>query len=90
MSAGVDVRTFAMTSTPDGTPAEALTDFLKDRVGDHLRSVLRYDEDGGEFLYLRDDVAEQYSEAEMKDVVRDVRLESVDKRHQEASTRTVR
>lgn len=67
-----------------GTPSEALTDFLKDRVGDHLRSVLRYDEDGGEFLYLRDDVADQYSEGEMKQVVRDVRLEAVDKPHQES------
>lgn len=64
-------------------PSEALTEFLTDRVGDHLRSVLRYDEDGGELVYVRDDVAERYSTAEIKRVFQDVRLEGMGKPHQE-------
>ena len=64
-------------------PSEALTDFLQQRVGDHLRSVLYYDSDGGEFLYLRDDVADEYDDAERENVLRDVRLEAVEKPHQE-------
>lgn len=63
--------------------SEALADFLKQRVGDHLRSVLYYDDDGGEFLYVRDDVGDQYDDTELEDVLQDVRLEAVEKPHQE-------
>lgn len=65
-------------------PSKALTEFLKGHVGQHLRSVLRYDDQGGEFLYLRDDVAEQYSDDEIEDVVREARLEGIDRHHQES------
>ncbi|WP_135851146.1 DUF7522 family protein [Halorussus salinus] len=65
------------------TSAEALTTFLRDRVGDHLRSVIYYDDDGGDVLYVRDDVADEYTERDIKEVVRDVRLEAVEKPHQE-------
>lgn len=65
------------------TPPEALTEFLSERVGDHLRSVIRYDEDGADLVYARDDVAADYSDAELERVFRDVRLESVGKPHQE-------
>jgi len=65
------------------TPSEALTEYLRDRVGEHLRSVLAYDGDGGELLYVRDDVADQYSEAEIANIVREVRLEAIEKPHQE-------
>ncbi|WP_158057073.1 DUF7522 family protein [Halorussus halophilus] len=63
--------------------SEALADFLKQRVGDHLRSVLYYDSDGGNVLYLRDDVAEQYDDSEREKVLQDVRLEAFEKPHQE-------
>ena len=72
-----------MSDAPSEGSPEALTDFLQTRVGDHLRSVLRYDENGGEFLHLRDDVADQYSDREMDQIVQDARLEAVDKPHQE-------
>ncbi|WP_135830386.1 DUF7522 family protein [Halorussus halobius] len=64
-------------------PAEALTEFLRERVGDHLRSVVRYDEDGAELVYVRDDVAERYSTAATERVFQDVRLEGMGKPHQE-------
>jgi len=63
--------------------AEALTEFLRERVGDHLRSVIYYDDDGGEVLYVREDVADQYTTDDIENVVRDVRLEAVEKPHQE-------
>ena len=64
--------------------SEALTEFLKERVGDHLRSVIFYDDAGGQVLYVRDDVADEYTDADIEEVVQDVRLESVDKPHQES------
>jgi hypothetical protein len=63
--------------------AEALTEFLRECVGDHLRSVIYYDDGGGEVLYVRDDVADQYTDDDVAEVVRDVRLEAVEKTHQE-------
>ncbi|UPV73825.1 hypothetical protein M0R89_14925 [Halorussus limi] len=63
--------------------SEALTEFLRARVGDHLRSVIYYDDDGGEVLYVRDDVADEYTDGDIREVVRDVRLEAVEKPHQE-------
>ncbi|NHN58633.1 MULTISPECIES: hypothetical protein [Halorussus] len=65
------------------TPSEALTEFLRERVGDHMRSVLTYDDEGAELLYVRDDVADQYTDEEMARVADDVRLEAVAKHHQE-------
>ncbi|WP_435178668.1 DUF7522 family protein [Halorussus sp. AFM4] len=66
------------------TPSEALTEFLRERVGDHLRSVLAYDDEGADLLYVRDDVADQYTDEEMARVADDVRLEAIDKPHQES------
>jgi SpoVK/Ycf46/Vps4 family AAA+-type ATPase len=66
------------------TPSEALTEFLKDYVGDHLRSVMYYDEAGADIVYVRDDVAEQYTDEDVEEVVHDVRLEAVEKPHQES------
>ncbi|MFC4450010.1 DUF7522 family protein [Halorussus aquaticus] len=66
------------------TSAEALTEFLQDRVGDHLRSVIYYDESGGDVLYVRDDVVDEYTDDDIEQVVRDVRLEAVEKPHQES------
>lgn len=64
--------------------AEALTEFLKEQVGGHLRSVIFYDDTGGEVIYVRDDVADEYTDGDVSEVVRDVRLEAVDKPHQES------
>jgi len=68
---------------PCETRAKALTKSLREYVGDDLRSVLRYDDDGAELVYVREDVADDYSATEVEQVVRDVRLEAVEKPHQE-------
>lgn len=66
------------------TPSEALTEFLREYVGDHLRSVIHYDEEQSEVLFVREDVADKYTADEIDQVVRDVRLEAVEKPHQES------
>ena len=71
-----------MTNEP-ALQSEELVEFLRDAVGDHLRSVLYYDDDGGDLLYMRDDVADDYSHREREDVLRDMRLEAIERVHQE-------
>ncbi|PSP54789.1 hypothetical protein BRC82_08635 [Halobacteriales archaeon QS_1_67_19] len=65
-------------------PSEALTEFLQECVGEHLRSVIFYEEDDTEIVYVRDDVADQYTDEEVERIVREVRLEAVEKPHQES------
>lgn len=48
------------------TNADALVDALKDN--EELRSILYYSADDREVLYVRDDVNEQYSAAEEKEI----------------------
>lgn len=43
-----------------------LVEFLQDQAGSALRSAAHYDTDGYEFLYLRDDVADQYTKDELR------------------------
>ncbi|WP_266076459.1 DUF7522 family protein [Haladaptatus caseinilyticus] len=69
--------------TGTATESKELVSFLQDRVGDHLRSVLYYDDDTHELLYIRDDVADAYDERARVDVLRDMRLEAIEKAHQE-------
>lgn len=56
---------------------------LRRRAGDLLRSVVHYDESEFDIMYLRDDVAERYNEAEIGHVVEDLRWSSLGKDHQE-------
>ncbi|WP_134670907.1 DUF7522 family protein [Halorussus marinus] len=64
--------------------AESLTEFLRERVGDHLRSVVHYTADDWQVVYLRDDVADRYADGEIERAVDDVRLEGLGKPHQES------
>ncbi|KZN25860.1 hypothetical protein A4G99_05455 [Haladaptatus sp. R4] len=65
------------------TESRELVTYLQTHVGDLLRSVLYYDADSCELLYIRDDVADAYDEQERADVRRDMRLEAIEKSHQE-------
>lgn len=65
------------------TESKELVTYLQEHVGDLLRSVLYYDADSCELLYIRDDVADAYDERERADVRRDMRLEAIEKSHQE-------
>lgn len=63
--------------------ARDLSAFLQEQVGDNLRSVAYYDADDYDVVYLRDDVADEYTETDHERVGRDVRLENVERHLQE-------
>lgn len=44
------------------TLADDLKTFSSDRLGDRLRSIFQYFSTGGDFVYLRDDIGEQYTD----------------------------
>lgn len=55
--------------------AQRATEYVTDRVGDGLRTVVVVEEDGMEIEYLRDDLKREYSEESFADVVDTFRLE---------------
>lgn len=57
--------------------ASRLREFFDEHTNGELRSIIRYDPDTVEIEYIRDDVAAQYSEAELKDAIDESRLESL-------------
>lgn len=62
---------------------EPLVEFLLGQVGENLRSVVRYDTDGYDIVYVREDVGDQYSEADLEAVARDLGIDAFEKGHQE-------
>lgn len=61
----------------DTRPSSQLKEFFQERATGDLRSVIRYDQDGIEVMYLRDDVADQYSVSELEDTIEESRMESL-------------
>lgn len=54
-----------------------LEEFFELRTNGGLRSIIKYDQEGVDIVYLRDDVAEQYSEQEFATAVDEARMESM-------------
>lgn len=69
MSAPVDGRDMSETDT------EGFVQFVLDRAGDAVRSVVHYHADDSEVLFLRDDVADNYSALGVETVVAALRRE---------------
>lgn len=57
--------------------ASRLQAFFEERAGDDLRSILTYDGDAHEIVYVREDVAEQYSPEELAKSIDTSRLDSL-------------
>jgi hypothetical protein len=57
--------------------ASRLEEFFEERTDGNLRSIVKYDHDSHDAVYLRDDVAEQYTEDEIKKAVDDSRMDSL-------------
>lgn len=57
--------------------ASELQEFFEAEAKAELRSIVRYDLEGVEVEYIRDDVEEQYSEAEVAKAVDESRLDSL-------------
>lgn len=62
---------------PMSEPKEDLLAAAGDRVGDALRSVASYHEKEHELQYLRDDIAESYSEDEINEVFHELVLSGI-------------
>lgn len=60
------------------TPERVAT-FLQQEVGDELRSVIYYDKETFDLVYVRDDVREQYSERDLERVRQELGVASFGK-----------
>lgn len=54
-----------------------LENFFEKETDGHLRSIIRYEQDAYEIAFVRDDVAQHYSEDEILDAVDESRMESL-------------
>ena len=57
-----------------------LSDFLQEKVGDRLRSVVHYDADGHTVEYTRPGLEARYTEEELETLVRNLRAQNVDRK----------
>lgn len=63
---------------------EDLVDYLQDAVGDSLRAVGRYDQEGYDVLYIREDVAQEYSSADIEQIHHEMVLKGLGNQHIES------
>lgn len=64
-------------------PVSSLVQFLQEEINDHLRSVIHYDDDGFEVIYVRHDVAAEYTDDDINEVIQDLGMEAFGKPVQE-------
>lgn len=57
--------------------ASRLQSFFEDRAPGKLRSIVRYNHDSFETVFLRDDVADQYSPEELERAIDESRMDSL-------------
>lgn len=57
--------------------ASRLERFFEGRTNGNLRSIVKYDGDSYDIIYLREDVANQYSEPEIESAIDDSRFSSL-------------
>ncbi|MGB9987103.1 DUF7522 family protein [Salarchaeum japonicum] len=57
-------------------PANELVEFLREQAGDYLRAAIHYTEHDHDVLYIRDDVAGDYTDAELATFVDHYRTKS--------------
>ena len=67
-----------------GTEQKGLLDLLKDEVGDKLRAVGRYDKEGYDALYIRDDVAAEFTQEDIEEIHHDMVLKGLGNQHIES------
>lgn len=57
--------------------ATRLENFFEQRTDENLRSIVKYEEGSYDIVYLRDDVADQYTTEEIESAIDDSRMESL-------------
>lgn len=63
--------------------AQEIVTFIRHEAGPLVRSVAYFTENRREVLYIRDDVADQYSENEIQDIFNGLSFDSLGKEHTE-------
>lgn len=61
----------------------SLVEFLRSRTGEALRGAAHYDDDTYDILYIREDVREQYTSAEITQIFATLRQEKQTAQYQE-------
>lgn len=56
--------------------ASRLEAYFEEAVGDNLRSIVKYEPESAEIVYIRDDVAETYSDEGIADAIDDARMDA--------------
>lgn len=56
-----------------------LTEFLQEEVGDQLRSVIAYSEEGYNIVFLRDDLQGVYTDEDLDQIMESSRLEAFER-----------
>ncbi len=67
-----------------GTKQKDLVDLLKDEVGDRLRAVGEYDKDDYYVLYIREDVAEEFTQEDIGEIHHEMVLKGLGNQHIES------
>jgi hypothetical protein len=67
-----------------GTRQKELVDLLREEVGDSLRAVGRYDEEGYDVLFIREDVADEFSQEDIEEIHHDMVLKGLGNQHIES------
>jgi hypothetical protein len=67
-----------------GTTSQGLVDLLRDEVGDELRAVGRYDKEGYDVLYIREDVAAEFSQEDVEEIHHEMVLKGLGNQHIES------
>jgi len=67
-----------------GTEQMELVDLLKREVGDDLRAVGRYDKEGYDVLYIREDVANEFSQEDIEEIHHEMVLKGLGNQHIES------
>jgi hypothetical protein len=57
--------------------ASRLQDFFEQRTDGNLRRIVKYEMETFEIVYLRDDIADQYTTAEIESAIDESRMESL-------------
>jgi len=65
----------------DDDRTDTLVEYLRDAVGDDLRSVVRYDYDDGDYdvVYAREGVLDEYADDEIEKIVRTYETDTLSK-----------
>lgn len=67
-----------------GAEQKQLVDFLKKEVGDRLRAVGRYNKEGYDAMYIREDVAKEFSQQDIEEIHHEMVLKGLGNQHIEA------